>query len=277
MPTIRSQRPWGHKPPVSARLNFAHPYTQGMAAALVFSDGSGTPRELISGSGPSASTAFTWGSNGSGFPAGSFNGSSTDLTYNTLQPIGPAVSVACGCASSIFSTQNASFVAATPANSVWLAFIESNLMIWRGSDGNNRNTFSSASISASQWFSWCFADSGTGTGTSTSVGYLNGVAQANGGVSYAVAPIASAHTVHLGSFDNSSFFLSGLLDYIYVWNYQISAQQAFGIAANPWQIMQPRQAGWLMHATTVSSGLPGSILMPRRPAPRGPLFSQIYG
>src|ERR1700733_5775175 len=87
---------WPHKPPLGYELDFEHPLAQGLVAAWVFNEGTGTPTEMVGGRPASASANFAWGSNASG-PTGIFNGSSTNLMYSDVAATSGTISLAGSC------------------------------------------------------------------------------------------------------------------------------------------------------------------------------------
>lgn len=242
---------WTNKPPPGTLLNWSHPYTQGLVAAWVFNEAPGLPYELVQFRPPSASTAFGWSSNANG-TIGLFNGSTTNLTYSQVPAIGPGMSLAGACT---LNATSFTLIERSPVNSTWLVIGSGTTLAWRGNSGgaNDRCDLSIAGlIGTGKRFSWAFSDTGISSTISTANvnGYINGALAANSAVLSNIA-VSNTNAIHIGNFDGSGFFLNGTQDYIYLWNYAISAQQAADIANNPYQIFSTRARSPLFKPSTV--------------------------
>ena len=224
---------WQNKPPPGTPIDWNHPYAVGLVAAWIFNT-PGPPIELVGQRAASASTAYTTVSDINGF-VGSFNGSSTNASYNGVPAMGPGMSLAGACSLTTVSS-NFMLIERESVNATWAILGESSTLKWRGADGNFRNQFSISGVSNKQRFSWAFTDVGN-AGTAISSGYLNGVSVGSAGVSNAPAA-SNTNLIHLGNYDNSGYFLGGTQDYIYIWNWAIPADMAVNIGFNPWQIFQ---------------------------------------
>ncbi len=231
---------WPHKPPHGYEIDLEHPLAQGLVAVWIFNEGTGTPTELLGCNPTSASNAFSWGPNGAGL-IGVFNGSSTDLTYSAVPAVGPAMSVCAGVMMTAISG-NQFFVERSNVNATWGLFYYNSNVNWRGGNSTTRNKFSGSLLTAGLPFNVAVTDTGVGTGASNgSTMYLNGNAQAAGGASGNALPVANTNAIHLGNYDGSGYFLGGQINYIYLYNYALPASNVAAIAANPWQIFEPRR------------------------------------
>lgn len=257
MPSVRDTRAWSSKPPLSAQINWAHPWAFGLVAFWSFREGSGTPIELVSGTLPTA-TAFTWKQTALG-SAGSFNGTTSDLSYANLPAVGPAISLAGSC-TVVNSNAAGTFIERSNVNATWEIFNNDTAqgVIWRGANGTNRNKMPNTGLSGVR-FCWGVADDGTGTGASNgSTMYMNGVAQAASGTNANAVPASNTNAIHLGSLDGTIFNLSGTQDYVAMWNYKLAASDMSAIGSNPnaiWQLFQPARGLWLF--PSVAAGATG--------------------
>ncbi len=249
MPSIRRLNTWFRKPP-SPVINWGHPYSWGLIAAWTFHEGIGTPVELVNLSPPSANTGLSWLSSPDGGSSGSFNGSSTNLTYSAVPAVGPALSIA-GQVLCTNTTSSGMIIERSNVNATWEIFTQSQELIYRGGSSVIRNEAAITNGNYNgKWFSWALTDTGVGTGAANgSTMYLNGLAQAAGGTSGNALAVSNTNAIHLGNYDASGFFLAGQIDYVYLWNYAIPAQQVFDISRNPWQIFQPALGDWTFSHT----------------------------
>jgi hypothetical protein len=238
------------KPIVGTRIDPTHPLAQGLVAAWVFNEGGGTPFEVVRGKPPSSAASFAWGTGAYGLH-GVFNGSSSVLGYNAVAPNTSVISLAGSCTLNTLSASNM-LIERSPINTIWEVYFASSNSSFNwlcGAGGTVRNKIPAASLTAGKRFSWGITDTGVGTGASNgSTMYLNGVAQAAGGGASNLPAVASSATIYLGAYDNGvGGFLSGSQDYIFIWNYALSAASMAAIAADPWQIFRPAptfEAAW---------------------------------
>jgi hypothetical protein len=249
---------WQQKPPQGTPLDPAHPLAQGLVAAWAFNEGTGTPIELVGRSYPAASAGFAWSSGQYG-PAGAFNGSTTNLVY-AMPPTTGVISLAGSC--SMANTGNAGTAVTRGINSIWAVYNAGGSGFeWRGASATVRNTIPQSSLAAGVRFSWGVADTGVGTNaTNGSTMYLNGAAVPAGGSSGNAPPAPSSGAAILGSYGGGGYF-GGTQEYIYIWNYALSAAQMAAVAANPWQIFAPRPFGWLAKAAAAAAA--GALAFPR--------------
>ncbi len=250
--------------PFEQEIDPRHPWCQGLVMFWDFAAGAGLPREIISGTAPSASTAFGWSIDGNG-STGSFNGTTTNLTYTQLRSVGPAVSWAGRCVM-VDATSNSMLIERSTVNATWAILTQGSTLRARGGYELDRSSFYIGSLS-NTWFSWCFRDNGSATSnTANCVGYLNGIPQINPDNDN-TAPIANTNDIHLGNYDNSNYFLNGRQDWHAVWNYQIPHAMAVEIGSSSnaiRQIYRRRQMAFasaafhpylILHQPTIGSGI----------------------
>jgi hypothetical protein len=239
------------KPPVGAKIDWDHPWSQGLIAFWLFHEGTGLPIELVHNIFPTGSTAFLWGTNSAG-RGGSFNGTNTNLTYSSVPAVGPVLSLA-GYASTNTLTSSI-LIERSNVNATWEVLGPNGnptTMNYRGGSTSNRGTMmlSSGALALNTIFGWCFSDAGLSAVTSVSC-YFNGSPVSNTATGTATIAQSNTNAIHLGNYDAGGYYFNGIQNWIGLWNYAIPSSMACPMTASPnaiYQIFRPQ--GGLVYRT----------------------------
>ena len=252
MPIYQQTPTWTRKPPTAgARINWANPVCQGLYYAVPFTEGSGTPHDIVQPSIPTVTGSPTWSTYSSG-PAVNFSASTNYYTFPAWNPTTITLLVVVyGGTNNPGSLQwwgrdydgtyvpwslNGSAFGNPSGMSVFngSAWIETNI---------SSNPYDSTNYNDHKWH----VVIGTADGANLWY-YIDGIQQ--GTAAFSGNLPSSTDPVYLCQYVNNSYGFTGIMALALAWDRALSVPEVTSISANPWQVFQPRRGPWLWRGTT---------------------------
>jgi hypothetical protein len=252
----------GRKPPCGSVVDLDDPIADQMRAAFLFNEGSGKNAYNATGAPVTASgpvgllSAISWKS-GRGGLALAANAAFVDIGL-TAKPAALNLTGPCTVLSLINLTANTGLQAIAADSNNTAALIQWGLyqdngkiyVIWANVDA----VIGTATLSAAKWYSVGGVRSGS-AGAWTATSWINGILDNTG--TTATNPSAQQGAAIGRSGNDVSFGLSGLIEYVYIWNRALTPGEILRVHGDPYGFIQwpKRSASLVLSAPGAPTGL----------------------